>query len=64
MKTYLKIIISLTVLGTQSFLLVPWLVSQPCDYSVIFGCIDVVTLMPQAWLLGRWVTDVTGNENA
>lgn len=55
MKIYFKVVLAFFVILLQLIWLAPWAISQPSDITVVIGVADLVTLIPQGWLLGMWI---------
>lgn len=55
MITFFKIVSSIIAILIQLLWLAPWAISQPSDITVVFGVADLITLIPQGWLLGMWI---------
>lgn len=62
MNIYFKAVLSIIVIFIQLLWLAPWLVSQPSDITVVIGVIDLILLIPQGWLLGKWIGLTFDNE--
>ena len=62
MNIYFKAVLSIIVIFIQLLWLAPWLFSQPSDITVVIGVIDLILLIPQGWLLGKWIGLTFDNE--